>query len=337
MSGLKYLPPPKTPGMTVEDWFVRKLGGVGPKYPTFWGKKDAEILGGFFGLNFPVVIDHKSCGSFQYMPDEKGLQTGVQSGMYGWDAMEAASKDMAQLRWTYMRTKGARKSLPVITTITRMQAEDVMERVELVANDLIVLKTELKEGEAIEAPPSFGGCEAYGGCPHKDRCKPTAQQALDAIMTDKTNTDLLKSLRSRKKKNNAAAAPAASTEKKEEDKAEASTDKVNSSDRSSAPPPPPEAREVGDQWFQPVWDNTDWEWKFPEEYHKALEAAEDAKKVEEKAAKDAAKKKPTNRKKGTTTKTEAPASSGSGIMIELKLDDETLDKLATLVAEKIKA
>lgn len=326
MSGLKHFPAPKTPGLLIEEWFVRKYPTISATEPTYWGKKDAQHLEGMYGLEMPIVWDHKTCSSFRYMPSADELVLRVQPGMYAWDAMEAAKRDIAQLRWTYMKTKGGRASLPVVTCITRMQAEDTMARVDEVSRKLIILKQELSQGEAIAAPPSFSACAAYGGCEHRDRCKPTAASTLDAIMTDKTDTNLLASLRSRKKGAVAAASPEVA-EKKAADAA-ATTDKVNPPERKEQkPPPPPEARQVGDEWFQPNWDNAEWEWKFPAAYHEAV-AAEEARKAEEdKAAKSAAKKKTNGAKKKSAEV--AVSSDAAGLL------DAFIELLAERVVEKL--
>lgn len=329
MSGLKHMPPPMMPGMTVEDWFIRKAGGI-----TYWGKKDAEALGGAFGLTCPIVWDHKTCGQFTWSKSEEDLVSTVQSGMYGWDAIEATGHHYAQLRWNYMRTKGAKLSLPVVANITRMQAEDVMCGVENTAKSLIVLLNELKRGEAIEAPPNYSACEAFGGCAHKGKCKPTALNALDAIMTQKTNETLLESMKNRKKNRTAAAAGKTPTtpveEQIEKDAKEETTDKVNSSDRKDTPPPPPpEAKKAGGQWFQPVWDEPDWTWKFPEAYEKALAAEEEEKKKAEKTAAANSKKNKASTAKKTTTSEAAAVADGD-------LLDQIIELIATRVAEKLK-
>jgi hypothetical protein len=337
MSGIQHMPPPMAPGMQVEEWFVRKSG-----LATYWGKKDYQFLGGYWGLPLPIVGDHKTCAQFTWAKSEKDLQETVQSGMYGWDAMEDAGKDLAQLRWAYMRTKGAKKSLPVITNISRMQAEDVMARVEDTSQVLIEMHKNLSMGEAIEAEPNFSACEAFGGCPRKPICKPTAASALDAMMTQKTNESVLKGLRSRKNKNlkGAEDTPTKSvedtTKQREEDKAsENEGDKVNPPDRDGEPPPPPSPKKANGKWFQPTWDETEWKWSFPEEYDAAVKEEEEAKKAKEKeeatAKANAAKGKSSTGSKKTTSKKTASSDGSFEAFIDM-----FADKVADKVAEKLK-
>ena len=331
MSAIQHMPPPRAPGMQVEEWFVRKMGRA-----TYWGKKDYQFLDGYWGLKIPIVGDHKTCSQFTWMKSEKDLQTTVQSGMYGWDAIEAVKRDLAQLRWAYMRTKGGKKSLPVVTNITRMQAEDVMARVDDTAQVLIAMHESLAPGEAIEAEPNFSACEAFGGCAHKDRCKPTAANALDAIMTQKTNESLLSNLRNRKKKNGGAATESAPTKSVEETKkqqeedaaSETEGDKVNPPDRDGEPPPPPASKKANGKWFQPIWDETEWKWVFPEEYDAAVKEEEEAKKAKEKAE-ATAKANASKNKSSSSQKTTTKASSGGGSF------DAFLDTFADMVAEKV--
>jgi uncharacterized protein with von Willebrand factor type A (vWA) domain len=115
-----------------------------------------------------------------------------------------------------------------------------------------------------------------------------------------------------------------------EDAKSETVDKVNSSDRKDTPPPPPpEAKKAGGQWFQPVWDEPDWIWKFPEAYEKALAAEEEEKKKAEKtAAANSKKNKSSTAKKTTTSETET--------VVAGDLLDQLIELIATRVADKLK-
>lgn len=66
------------------------------------------------------------------------------------------------------------------------------------------------------------------------------------------------------------------------------TDQVNSKDREKAEQPsPPAAKKIGDKWVQPVWDEDEFEWKFPGDVEKQ-------EKKEEKAASKKASREFTN-------------------------------------------
>jgi hypothetical protein len=325
MSGIQHLPPPRSPGMRVEEWFVRKHGKA-----TYWGKKDYSFKQYFGGL--PLVGDHKSCGAFTWAKTEQDLQTTVQSGMYGWDAIEEADSNAAKLNWVYFRTQGARKSLPVFTTITKMQAEDVMEAVTDTSELLIAITDSTVQGQAIEIPANYAACEAYGGCPRKEICKPTAKGALEAIMTQKTNESLLADLRNRKqKKVPAPVADAATQAKVEEDKKE-TVDPINPPERDAPPPPPPSPLQVGGKWFQPQWDEAEYVWKFSDEYHAAVKAEADAKRAAEKAAEKSAKRSSV-KKDSEEASAPAPVAVSSndivGVLVEL-----IAQRVVELLAEK---
>lgn len=327
-----HLPPPKAPGMSVEEWFVRKYGSD----ETYWGKKDWQFLEGYWGLDIPIVGDHKTCSSFTWAKNEDDLQENTQGCMYAWDAMEETGKNIAQLRWNYTRTKGGKKSLPIVANVTRMQAEDVMCQAHDMARVMTLAKQTLSMGEAIELEPDFSACEAFGGCPRKDRCKPTAANVMDALMTQKTTESVLSGLRNRKNKNKTSVPTEEVKEKEtraEEAKAEDAEsqdegDKVNGPDRDKQPPPPPSAKQAGGKWFQPTWNDTEWAWEFAQEYHDAVKAEEDAKK---KAEAEAKKKKGGGRTRGSSKKAADTATAGSvdGIL------EVFAEKLATAIAEKV--
>lgn len=285
MSGIQHLPPPRSPGLRVEEWFVRKHGQI-----TFWGKKDYRFMD--FSRRIPVVGDHKTCAAFSWAKSEEDLRTTVQSGMYGWDEMEDAGTNIAELRWCYFRTKGGRASMPVYTQISRMEAEDVMASVMDTSLILVEMLQIFPKGSAIEAPPNYSACEAFGGCPHKDKCKPTAKSALAAIMTQKTNETLLADLKNRKmKKAGGAPPPVVEATASSEDSPEDVKDAINPPDRDAPPPPPPSPLQVGGKWYQPSWDEAEYSWKFGEDYHAAVKAEEEARKAAEKAAKSPSKAK----------------------------------------------
>jgi hypothetical protein len=332
MSGIQHLPPPKSLGLRVEEWFVRKYGQI-----TFWGKKDYSFMD--YARCIPVVGDHKTCGAFTWAKSEFDLQTTVQSGIYGWDAMEEEGTNIAELRWVYFRTKGGRASLPVFTQISRMQAEAVMESVMGTSELLVEMLQTFSKGQAIEAPPNYSACEAFGGCPHKDKCKPTAKAALVAIMTQKTNESLLADLKNRKMKKAAgtppAEAPAVVAAKVEVDK-KATEDVVNPPDRDAPPPPPPSPLQVGGKWYQPSWDETEYAWKFGEDYHAAVQAEAEAKRAAEKASKKQQAKKAAEKSDGMeAAPVAAPAAGGDADLLAL-LVERIAVRVADIMEERSK-
>lgn len=324
MSALSHLPEPKLPGMTVEKWFVRKTGVA-----TYWGKKDGEQI---LTQQIPKVWDHKTCGSFRYANDVKGLQTKVQPGMYGWDAIAKAQSEEAELRWNYMRTKGSRACVPVIARISKMQAEDVMCRVDRTAEVLIQLTRALPKGRAREAPPNFSACDAFGGCARKPLCNPDAKQAFVAMVeqmtvngsegTSMATESLLDDLKNRKNKKKGGTT-AASTESAA-DTAEPTDTPINPPDRDQPPPPAPAALKANGKWFQVAWDEADWKWVYPPEYEKAL--------ADEKAAEAAAAKAAAGSGKAPRATAGAKTSAGTGFD---GLYEQLVEDIATRVAAKL--
>ncbi len=329
-TALDHIPIPKQPGMQVEEWFVRKRGEV-----TYWGKKDAQLKEGDSKYRGPVVYDHKTSGSFSWAKSEEDLVEGIQSGMYAWDVMEETGATEAQLRWTYMRTKGKAISLPVITNISREDAEAVMRRVDGISDEMVQLLKVLEKGEAIEAPANFSVCEAYGGCSYKHLCNPSAIDALNAIMEQKVNESLLADLKNRKKKATAeggapAVEKAKAVEKVKEEDREETQDQVNPPERGDTPPPPPpEAKKAGGKWFQPAWNEEKFQWDFSAEYKAAVEEELAAAKAAEKAAEKAEKAAEKSNKSSSKASSSFQGSPAADIL------ETIIEMIATRVAEKL--
>lgn len=322
MEGIKHLPLPKTPGMVVEGWFVRKRGQA-----TYWGKKDVRLRR---AGQRPKVFDHKTTKSLTWVKSEEDLRSDFQGGMYGWDEMEDTGSPDAELQWTYMTTEGKPKAFPVVVIIDRDEAEEVMERVDKVASQLITLHKELKKGEAILAPPDYSACEAFGGCPRKSICNPTAANVLEAIMEQKVSESLLSDLRNRKAKK--APEAVAKTEVIIEEDKKDTTDKINPPDRKEAQqPPPPEPKQAGGKWYMAIWNEPEWKWEFSAEYHAAVAAEEQAKKDAEKAAKAAEKASSKTTTKAASAKASGAAPSASGDLLAA-----LIEMIADRVVEKIK-
>ncbi len=220
--GVQYLPLPMTRGMRVEDWFHTKIGNA-----YFRGKKDFEFIDGdnpFWKANsrpfwktterLPLVGDHKSTGNLQWRKTETDLAgtkkklANVQSGIYAFDAHERSGKKSVALLWNYYRTKGARYAEPVRAIIHLPQIMRVVEYTARVSDSMI--ETHQQFDRALDVEPNYGACEAFGGCPHKDRCERTPAGILKAIMTQgNIDETQMQKLQRRKAEREAAAAAAA--------------------------------------------------------------------------------------------------------------------------------
>lgn len=266
MPGIQYLPFPRTPGMRIEKWFAIVFGVA-----AYRGLKDVELIQ---GGEIPLVLDHKTTRSWDWKKSKRELLSDIQAGMYAADAMRKTGADEVALRWLYYRTEGAPLAEPVDVTINRTQVSNILSFTDHTAKRMIrVIQTCSK---AMEVEPDYTGCSAYGGCPHREeRCKPKAVKVLKAIMAQKkkekdrrknkerSTDDFLKYLEARKAKSTGEKQKHRSKVIQVDDVEEA--DVINSSDREVAKRPgPPPAKQVGNEWIQPIWDEEAWEWKFPE-------------------------------------------------------------------------
>lgn len=266
MPGIQYLPYPRTPGMRIEKWFAIVFGVA-----AYRGLKDVELI---LGGEIPLVLDHKTTRSWDWKKSKRELLSDIQAGMYAADAMRKTGAEEVALRWLYYRTEGAPLAEPVDVTINRAQVSNILSFTDHTAKRMIrVIQTCSK---AMDVEPDYTGCSAYGGCPHREeRCKPKAVKVLRAIMAqkkkendrrknkEKSTDDFLKSLQARKEKSTGKKTQRRSDVIQVDDVEEA--DVINSGDREVAERPgPPPAKQVGNEWIQPIWDEEAWDWYFPE-------------------------------------------------------------------------
>ncbi len=191
---LRHLPPPQTPRIDIEHEINVENGGV-----PFKGFIDVRILN---RDPRPLVSDHKTTGDLKWAKAPEDLPDDVQATIYAHDTMIESGVDAVDLQWTY-GTRDRARSLPVVRTVTRAE---ITPRIEKTAESVQVMR-ELYEQQtpALDIEPDVRGCEAFGGCPFRDRCNLTPQKRMRSIMEQEHNAfvEKLKAL----KGNGAAAAP----------------------------------------------------------------------------------------------------------------------------------
>lgn len=250
MSALPFLPPPRFPGMLIEQWFTVYLPDVEGKHGKgayFQGLKDVEIPKGW-RTSRPLVSDHKTTKNFMWAKTPKDLNGGeddlgdLQAGLYAYDAMEKFGVDEVDLQWTYMRTTGPPLAQPTYSLITREQVERIMSELTLTTQEMIRTKDEHTTALTVVRDPT--GCDAFGGCYFKSRCNLEPKEKLRAIMTQvKKESSVLQRLKERK-----AAKTSGVVETKEEKTklqiVDAATDaEVNPPENDTAPEPNREAEQ----------------------------------------------------------------------------------------------
>lgn len=258
---LQHLPLPFTPRIQVEEWFGFVYKGVG-----YRGVMDVRI---------PTpgqpsrVLDHKTTKDFKWLKTPEELLKDTQAGIYGYADMEMSGQESTELQWTYGRTTGsARKSIPVPCTIYRGHAMRVMKRVDVTAQKIIHVLQTISPGDAMKATPNYTGCDMFGGCQHKDRCKRRPHQKLASIFKHKgqeevkenVTKNLLANLRKSKEAITGGKTAAAKRPPSEDDDA---VQKVNPKEADlEVMTEPPKPRKIGDSWVQATWNAEArcWEW-----------------------------------------------------------------------------
>lgn len=145
------------------------------RLPTYQG---GPVWLGFIDLKFPGekpprILDYKTTSDFRYAKTEAELLENTQVMSYARRALDLPeSPDVVKVGHLYIRTKGAAKALPVYVEASKGHVLSIWER------DLQTVR----RMEAIRRQPSLnpddvpptgtdtGHCNAYGGCPYREKC-----------------------------------------------------------------------------------------------------------------------------------------------------------------------
>jgi hypothetical protein len=191
-SALAFLPRPKSEGLEVQKHFVipsptwidGKHCGLGFQgYLDLWLPKGGIPLPDGVspevdGKPVPVVGDFKTTGDFKWMKSATALATDTQAQLYALWAMYATRSPVVDLVWIYMRTKGARQAR---RTHLRVHAPHVAKQFSLInERALEVQEARLTVTDPKSLPPNPDQCEAFGGCPYRDKCNLGPGEIADA-------------------------------------------------------------------------------------------------------------------------------------------------------------
>ena len=191
-SGLEYLPKPKTPGLEVQKHFVLPSPASGGAfayqgYKDLWLPDSKDVPGMKGGV--PFVGDFKTCKDFRWVKNEAALRIDVQAQLYATNAMFETGASEVDLRWIYLRTKGARQAR---ATDLRVGADEVIEQFKAIEATALEMFDARKRAasvantnEAVLAlPPTPSHCDAYGGCPYQHLCNLSPAQKESAWGSD---------------------------------------------------------------------------------------------------------------------------------------------------------
>lgn len=184
-AGLKYLPPPRYPGLEAQKRFVIPAACSKPGSPApfaYQGYLDIWLPEGGMPTipidGFPVVADSKTTKNKRYAKTETTLKTDTQAMLYAVWAMYQTKKRTVHLDWVYFMTDGSYGAFERKATVV---ADEVFERfLEIDKTGEHILKLwggapkggddEAKLAYALSLPPNPRMCGEYGGCPHRHIC-----------------------------------------------------------------------------------------------------------------------------------------------------------------------
>lgn len=187
---IPYLPPPQAvQPRFVEVRFGMKLAGL-----DFVGFVD---LFHPEHARRPRVYDHKTTSGLQWAKTPAELVGDVQATLYAFWGMIHSSADVLDLQWTYA-TRDKRPKVQVVEqTVTKAEIRPRLEQTRDTALELQALLDE-PGLRALDVPYDAAGCEAFGGCPFREKCNLSPQERIKSVMSQgEQKESFLARLRSR--------------------------------------------------------------------------------------------------------------------------------------------
>ena len=173
MAGIKHLPAP----------------GVGiVEGPFLWEPKGVLFaLSGKIDLvhtedKLLIVTDHKSTSDFKWMKKKDELQNGIQPVIYLSYVTSIMECEEIGAKWVYYLTNEKRPaSRAIFFVLTAKELKKKFQRICLIGDEMVSLLE--KKPDVTTLPFNLEWCDAYGGCPYRDKCVFTPEQRMRSIMT----------------------------------------------------------------------------------------------------------------------------------------------------------
>jgi hypothetical protein len=200
---LHLLPPPGVANVEGETKF--QLNGI-----TYGGKLDGEWLeqAGWPRLashppeglqeitpwSRAVVLDHKTGNKNYFKLAREQLLGHPQAPIYAARSFQKYQTPIVELRWNYATTTGKPKPFPSWHVVRPEDVHGVwLEQVERPAKRLLEVVSQANHERAqgrpfgaLQLPPNYNACAAYGGCPFRSKCQLTGPQEIQAHMTQQS-------------------------------------------------------------------------------------------------------------------------------------------------------
>jgi hypothetical protein len=134
----------------------------------------------------PIVVDHKFRKSLRYAESPGELVVDPQASIYSRVVALRFKLDRVVNRWIYYAASGddrPRKPIGVSKVEILRTARELELGWREVLKDAVRMKRAHDEGaRAMDLEVGPGGCEAFGGCPYRERCQPSLGDRLVARM-----------------------------------------------------------------------------------------------------------------------------------------------------------
>lgn len=182
---LPILPVPPRPESNVEHSFTLELPSA--RFRGFIDNLEPPPF-----QPWPTVFDHKSTSNLRYAKTPDDLLTDAQGMLYAkyaLDYFDPYGTGKVELRWNYFLTKSPHKVRPVWLTTHKGHVETQIERIDVIASQMIRAHREGLKAKDMRPNPS--SCPKYGGCPHKSYCTLTNEERMTAYMTTTTLRETL--------------------------------------------------------------------------------------------------------------------------------------------------
>jgi hypothetical protein len=184
--GLSMLPPPKSPGLHVEDPFEILLGlKIGAVLVTgtidLWIEPPTKDA-----VNFKLG-DHKTAGTSRYPKSREWLSNNIQSNLYAWalwtklQARGFESLKTVSKQWNYFYKK-EQTTAPLRVVDSLAHVAQQME--EVIQPNLTGMARMVRDTPSVgDIPPAADPkvCESYGGCKHWERCFGKESRGMGAL------------------------------------------------------------------------------------------------------------------------------------------------------------
>lgn len=176
-AGLHHYPAPAK-GLLVEQHITAEFEGW--KFHGYADLQATDVYGE------PWVYDHKTTSAgFKWAKSEEELRNDTQANVYALAVMQRTGAPIVKLRWVYHSRTKPYRTRPVDITLTRAEVE------KFASDTLVPAAREIHRLRVLgvrmaDLPPEPRSCEAYGGCPFKERCNLTPEERLRGFMSEQT-------------------------------------------------------------------------------------------------------------------------------------------------------